>query len=118
MIQEYREWSGVGDVPLADWEAVGHYEQGELAAVAMLRGLEIHFAVKPSWRRRLIQRDRTRAFLLPLIERMGFLTTRSEGGKSRAFLKRLGFVETWAEGPIQHYMLTGLPFSRGETSYR
>ena len=113
MIDQYREWSGSTGVPFDDWEAIGHHEQNELVAVAMLRGTEIHFAVAPNWRGRLIQRGRTRAFLAPLIERHGFLTTRSSDGQAHRFLKRLGFVETWAEGPIQHYMLIGLPFSGG-----
>ena len=120
MRAEFEQWASLehGEIDGSEWEPVGHREAGELVAVAMLKGTEIHFAVKPSWRRRLIQRDRTRAFLAPLMERAGFLSTRSVDETARDFLNRLGFVPTWREGRIQHYMLCGLPFGQGDDSCR
>jgi hypothetical protein len=114
VIDLYREWSGIGPASLDGWEMVPHLEQGEVVAIAALHGTEIHFVAAPSWRGRVIQRDRTRAFLSPLLERRGFLTTRSMDGESARFLRRLGFTHMWTEGLIQHWMLTALPFGRGE----
>lgn len=117
MSKNYLEWVGLPlDTDMSEWLGVDHYEGDQIAAIAMLRGTEIHFAVNPEWRHRVIQRERTRAFLQPLLDRCGFLTTRSIGTGSHRFLKRMGFVETWAEGPVQHFMLCGVPFSRGEAS--
>ena len=94
------------------WRPVALTEGGECAAVALLRGTEIHFAAAPAWRGRLITRARTRAFLAPLMEPLGFLTTRSTGDGPDAFLTRMGFIRTWDEGPIKHWMLTALPFGK------
>lgn len=80
-------------------------------AAACVSGSEIHFAVSPEWRGRLITRQRTREFLAPLFEAHGFLTTRSVSGSGqRRFLERLGFALTWNDGINDHYMMTELPF--------
>ena len=117
MIDKYVEWSG-STAGLSGWTAVPHYERGELAAVAVMRGTEIHFAVNPAWRRRLFPRSLARKFLAPLIDERGFLTTRSVDPSFTRFLARIGFVPTWTEGIIQHYMLTGIPFAQGEKACR
>lgn len=113
MREAFEAWSGLPPGSVEGWEFIPHKEAGELAAVAALRGTEIHFAVAPGWRHRVIQRSRTRAFLAPLIERAGFLTTRSNDMKHDRFLTGLGFVRTWSEGAMNHYMLTELPFGEG-----
>lgn len=97
---------------LRAWRPVPLIEHGEVAAIALLQGTEIHFAAAPAWRGRLVNRGRTRAFLAPLMEPLGFLTTRSTGDADTDFLARLGFVETWREGDTTHWMLTALPFGR------
>lgn len=96
---------------LAGHEFHDYIVDGDPVATAMIKGTEIHFAVDPKWRGRLIQRQRAREFLSPLLERNGFLTTTTDGIKSAKFLAALGFVETWCEGPYVHHMLCTLPFS-------
>ncbi len=94
------------------WEFVPYPAEGEPQAVAALRGTEIHFAVHPDWRRRLLARDRIREFLFPLMDKRGYLTTRRLTSHSDDFITRLGFAHTWDEGEIAHYMLTRLPFDK------
>lgn len=111
MLETFQQWSGITS-QLEGWTFHDHCEAGEVAATAALRGTEIHFAIAPEWRGRLIQRDRTRAFLAPLLERAGYLTTRSNDAKHHRFLTGLGFVHTWTENEMRHYMLTELPFGK------
>lgn len=100
---------------VADWSFATWVEADAVAGIAMLKGSEIHFAAAPTWRGRLISRRRTRKFLSPLMQRFEFLTTRSlvDDRKNAAFLCRIGFVRTWSEGQIQHWMMTALPFEKG-----
>lgn len=115
----YFDWLDLGEhgsvsEVLASWSFVSLIEHGELAGIAMLKGTEIHFAAAPAWRGRVITRRRARAFLKPLMAQYGFLTTRSlaTDHDSAVFLLRLGFVKTWTELRIHHWMLTALPFSK------
>lgn len=114
------QWTGLpaDDPALREFEAweFHPYERGgEIQAIAAMQGTEIHFAIAPNWRRILICRQRTREFLAPLIDRFGFLTTRSISiDLNHRFLSRLGFNKTWDDGKCSHYMLTELPFSKGE----
>lgn len=96
------------------WEAVPFSLGPDLAAVALLSGTEIHFKVLEPFRHRVIARRRTQAFLRPLFDRMGFLTTRTPAGDqaSRRFIERLGFRETWSDDTYNYFMLTALPFER------
>lgn len=96
------------------WEVFTHHVAGELAAVAILKGTEIHFALAPQWRKRLIHRGRVRSFLAPMFERYGFLTTKSDlrNAASERFLTRMGFEETWFDGQYQNWMLSALPFGK------
>lgn len=100
---------------LCTWEFTPCMVGDEVAGIAMLKGTEVHFAVAPAWRGRLMTRQRIRDFLQPLMTLHGFLTTRSftEDGDTAVFLTRLGFVKTWTERHIDHWMLTALPYSRG-----
>ena len=99
---------------LEPWEAVEHLVDGQLAASAIVKGTEIHFAIAPAYRRRLIRKENTRAFLAPLMELRGFLTTRLklEHAAERRFVERIGFVPTWSDGQFQYYLLDRLPFER------
>jgi hypothetical protein len=115
----YLDWLDLSHHPeasrvLASWEYVALLEDDEVVGIAALKGTEIHFAAAPAWRGRVMSRRRIRAFLEPLMARYGFLTTRSLVGDlgSAVFLRRLGFVNTWTELEIRHWMLTALPYSR------
>lgn len=101
---------------LADWEFV-EYEQGHgPAAIAALHGTEIHFAIAPAYRHRLMFRERIREFLSPLFEARGFLTTRvhraSATQETYAFITRLGFELTDADEATDYFMLSTLPYER------
>ena len=119
MLEQFAEWAGIDPTPevtasLRDaWTLHPYAVDGEIRAIAAMSGSEIHFAVAPEWRRRLILRGRTREFLAPLMERHGFLTTRAEPAQ-RKFLERIGFSFTWNDGRWDHYMLCELPFSGKE----
>ena len=62
MIEQFAQWAGLD---LADATLAGHltrwtlhpgFINGEQACIAIMSGSEIHFAVAPEWRRRLILR--------------------------------------------------------------
>ncbi len=98
-----------------DWAEVEHIERGTVAAVAVLKGCEIHFVVSPLWRGRLIRRANTRAFLAPLLAAAGgMLTTRilHSSHASADFVRRIGFVPTWRDALFTYFALTRAPFSR------
>ena len=99
---------------LRGWHVVPHFVDGHHAATAVLKGTEIHFAIVPEFRRRLINRSNTREFLRPMFEKHGFLTTRIEQGRTaqQGFVKRIGFEPTWSDGQFQYFILADLPFER------
>lgn len=117
MIELYARWAGLpegaADV-LRGWEVVPLHCDGELAAIAVLDGTEIHFAAAPEHRHKVIQRTRAREFLAPLLARRGYLTTRAmlSDASARRFLMRMGFEHTWADGRFDYYMLSELPFGK------
>lgn len=95
-----------------DWEVVPYYESGQHACTAVVKGTEIHFAAVPG--RRVIRRNNTRAFLAPLFERQGFLTTRVPHGRiaQKEFVQRIGFKPTWQDSEVEYFLLGSLPFER------
>lgn len=97
---------------LAGWHFYPHKVAGEVRAVAAVQGTEIHFAVAPGWRRRLMLRQAARSFLAPLIAYRGYLTTRAMAGEHADFLTRLGFTLTRTDGAVDYYMLAALPFGK------
>ena len=98
------------------WDVIPGYVNGEHVCTAIMSGAEIHFAIRPEHQRKLIRKQNTAGFLQPLVERHGFLTTRIrlESSKEQRFVERLGFQPTWADSMFQYYLLTTLPFTRGE----
>jgi hypothetical protein len=111
--QQFEAWAGMPPGSLDGWEAHGHYRGDELAAIAVVQGVEIHFAIAPEHRHRVIARHRTREFLAPLLDRRGYLTTRTvRESPSHPFLLRLGFAWTWRCENFDHYMLGALPFGK------
>jgi len=120
MLREFIEWAGLEPTPEVTaslreaWTLHPLRVGDEVRAIACMSGAEIHFAIAPQWRHRLIQRKRTRDFLAPLFEVHGFLTTRTEPDKMHHdFLTRLGFDRTYNDGRFDHYMMCELPFSKG-----
>lgn len=96
------------------WVAHPLKDAGRTSAVGVVCGTEIHFAVAPEMRCRVIRRHRIADFLRPHFDRLGFLTTRvcDATPKEVSFLERLGFARVSRVGNIDHYMLTDLPFER------
>ena len=109
----FEQWTGMPAASLDGWTLHPHQIDGAIRAIAAMQGTEIHFAVAPYWRRRLIQRKNTRDFLAPMMAHRGYLTTRAEAGQHREFLTRLGFTMTRTDGAVDYYMMTELPFSKG-----
>lgn len=117
MQRDFAQWSGLPASTtdlLLGWELVPLWRKGVVVGMAILNGTEIHFAVAPTHRHLAIQRHRAREFLLPLMERRGYLTTRSDQSDeaARRFLTRMGFKHTWNDGQFDHYMLSELPFGK------
>jgi len=118
--ENFAVWSGLDPAALldSDWVYFEHEEGGQVAAIAAVNGFEIHFAVNPSWRGRLLFRERIRNFMRPLFEDRGFLTTRivcdEDKLKNARFVERLGFKHTHTENGVAHFMLSELPYSRGD----
>lgn len=96
---------------LVGWRFVCHHEGAEPALVAALRGTEIHVAADPRFRGVLMTRQKVRAFLDPLLQESGYLTTRVMHGTSDEFVRRIGFKKTWDDMECSHYMLSGIPLS-------
>ena len=55
-----------------------------------------------------------RAFFQPLLDELGFVTTRTqrEDTRNARFVQRLGFKKTWADDQYDYYMLTAVPFTK------
>ncbi len=93
------------------WEAVPYTYRGQRCGTAFVLGCEIHFELT---RPASIFRHATREFLGPLLARNGFLTTRCTPGdaRSRRFIERLGFKDTWSDQAYDYFVLTELPFGK------
>lgn len=111
---QYAQWAGMEKMPEGDWSSVSVVIDGEVAGIVAYAGTEVHLALAPAWRRRAFSRSRIVAVLGPLIDRLGFLTTRAlePSDETRRFLYRLGFATTRVDGGIEHFMLTALPFEK------
>jgi GNAT superfamily N-acetyltransferase len=118
-LNTFAEWAhlppGAGEQMRASgWRTDELHDRGQLSAIAVVLGTEIHFAVSPKRRGGVIRRHRVAEFLRPHFDRLGFLTTRTyKATKDEVrFLERLGFEHLHKVGDIDHYMLTALPFER------
>lgn len=112
--QRVTAWTDLDWSHMPGWALWPVVVNGEAVATMAQRGTEIHFVIDPAWRRRLLTRKLIRTFLAPHMERYGFLTTRvmPTDFRARVFVERLGFLRTWHDGTLDHYMLTALPYSR------
>lgn len=93
------------------WEVFEHHQGGELAGFAMLKGTEFHCCLFPGFR---LRRAEMRAFLRPLFERHGFLTTRvvHDDLANQRFNKAFGFERTWSDDRFHYFLMAELPFGR------
>lgn len=99
-----------------DWDVRPILIGDQHAATVILNGTEMHFYAVPAFRRRGWSRRRVHEFIEPLLEQLGFLTTRvlHARGDERKFVERIGFKPTWVDDHFQYYMLGRLPFGRSE----
>ena len=97
-----------------DWDAIPIQVDGCHVGTAVVKGTEIHFALVPGWRPRSCQRGAIRAFLKPLFERHGFLTTRvaHERPVQKKFVQRVGFKPTWRDEQVEYFLLGKMPYER------
>lgn len=81
------------------------------SCTAAIKGTEIHVEFH---RAGAITRQNIREVLGPLLEREGYATTRVPHGdeRSKRFVERMQFAETWGDENYAYYILTALPFSK------
>jgi hypothetical protein len=98
----------------ADWEILPFEFEGQHVWTMVIKGTEVHFALAPGWKPKASMRGAVRAFIKPVFERHGFLTTRIAHGRvaQKEFVKRIGFKPTWKDGDVEYYLLGSLPFER------
>jgi hypothetical protein len=97
-----------------DWDVLPFELDGQHVWTVVAKGTEVHFALAPDWRPKASMRGAIRAFIKPVFERHGFLTTRISHGRvaQKEFVKRIGFKPTWKDGDVEYYLLGSLPFER------
>lgn len=97
-----------------DWDALPLVIAGQHVATAVVKGTEIHFALVPGKRPPGSTRGAVRAFLSPLLDKHGFLTTRVQHHRldQKRFVQRVGFKPTWRDDQFDYYLLGALPFTR------
>ena len=99
---------------LKGWESVDYLIRDELAGNGLIKGTEIHVTLGEQFRKRGLRREAIRAFLRPLFEREGYLTTRVlvDHKEQQKFVERIGFEKTWSDGRFNYYLLAHLPYER------
>lgn len=99
---------------MADWNLTPIMVDGEHVGTLANLGTEVHIALIEGWKPRSSYRGAIRAFLQPIFDVHGFLTTklRYSDVKERAFIERVGFRKTWADGNFQYFLLGSMPFEK------
>lgn len=110
--QEQADLEQARQVP--GWEVVEYRPAGLLEGFALVRGTELHCQL---FRGAKIRRAALRAFLKPLLERHGHLTTRVPVGDTanERFNQLFGFERTWSDEQFHYFLMSELPFGKGET---
>jgi GNAT superfamily N-acetyltransferase len=107
----FENWAAMPPGSMQGWRLVPYEKDGAVRAIAALQGYEIHFAIAPEWRHKVIARHRARAFIGALLDELGFLTTRAAPDeKADRFLTRLGFVKTMSTPETNYYFLCAAPW--------
>jgi hypothetical protein len=102
---------------LSQWMVASCYAGDELVAATMTSGTEIHLVLAPEHRGKgTITRKQIRSVLGPMLEQYGYATSRAakDSARDRLFLDRLGFYPTWSDDKFVYYMMTQLPFGKGD----
>jgi len=93
---------------LNGWLIEPHYEDGVMVGATLTNGPEFHFATfGGQWK---MTRANIRHYLCPLLERYGYVTTKTpkEDTRQRRFNKILGFFVTSESEFFAHYKLERL----------
>lgn len=101
---------------LERYECIPYVENGEHMATLIKENAEVHFAAYRRYRHQgNITARRLRAFLLPILEQEGFLTTKLGPSDDERFITRLGFEQIGlSAGGQRIYMLNEIKCLRGE----
>ena len=95
---------------LDPYECVPYVENDEHMATLLKNKAEVHFCIYRKYRRKgYVTLRRIREFLLPLLEREGFLITKLGHGEPERFIRRLGFEQIGATASHRIYMLNTIP---------
>lgn len=99
---------------MADWNLTPITVDGKHVGTLANLGTEVHIALSDDWRPRGSYRGLIRGFLQPIFDVHGFLTTRLRytDVRERAFIERVGFKQTWADGNFQYFLLARMPFEK------
>lgn len=99
---------------LDGWKSVEGFLHGVHVANARIKGNEIHLAIGEKYRRRTFSRKCMREFIKPMLDELGYLTTRVLIGhdEQERFVERVGFEKTWTDGRFNYYLLSNLPYER------
>ena len=97
---------------LEGYEAIQYVENGEHLATLIKKNAEVHFAGFKQYRGKgFVTRRRLREFLLPILEKEGFLITKIGANDSDKFITRIGFVEIGKSQAGQRiFMLTSIRY--------
>lgn len=101
---------------MAQWTLSPIHIGGQVAAVILQRGSEVHVVAAPEFRDKgYMSRARIRKVLGDVLSEHGYVTTRigKGDGTNRLFIDRLGFRPTWSDEQFTYFMLTELPFGKG-----
>jgi hypothetical protein len=94
------------------WELRETHVEGEHRGTLAVAGNEIHFVQHKAL---ALTRKSVRETLGPLLNEREFLTTRvlRTDTISRRFVERLNFKLQWSDDRYDYFMLTDLPFDKG-----
>jgi hypothetical protein len=100
---------------LEGWSPIPYAENGVHMATLIRKGAEVHFAAFKQYRGKgYITARRLRKFLQPILDEMGFLTTKLALGEPDAFIRRLGFAQIGETASHRIYMLNEITPLKGK----
>lgn len=98
---------------LHGWEVSIASRNDKEVAIVIVKGSEIHFVSLDE--RRAMSRKNTLEFMVPVIEKHGYATTRVPASETNHKLReKLGFALTWQDADFTYWACTELPFKKEE----
>jgi hypothetical protein len=93
---------------LDGFEMIPYVEDGVHMATLLKMNSEVHFSIFKTFRGKNITRRRLKEFLLPILKREGFLTTKLHKDEPSRFIEKLGFVKVGESLSHNIYMMNEL----------